>query len=965
MATQLDKRYIPLRLMSVESEGFSYFPRQEILIHEGITLLNGPNGSGKTTFLNLIRLIYGIKKFDNTTTLKSFFERENVNEIYILGRFDNTIHPVYGRRPFEPIGKHQDVVTVVCRLIDDYPNPNRDYLIFDGKFELEEHLRGALRWLEVGQYIRQLEEVGVSRALVNSFSLTQGNTEKLFELTPEALADYILQICGEQERIEDFQRIKVDLKRQKEEYHRLLLQKQQEEANARKIADRIQRCKAILTQKECIRDAQDNMLLAAYKEGKEKLDELHLEWDRLITELQTLDAEMYQLGATLEQLGRERDLCQKDLDQIRETNRTTQEQIFNLGNQILTLEDEFKDLLDFIQLYEHTPLLSLEHLEQEEASVETQYQNALLDLRQVERSKNELEKQIEKIERTKSNSYPPQVQQMIQVLEDKRVSFLLLAEHLEIVDSEWREAIEALLGEERFTVVVPEKQVVSVMRWAQQIKYPFWISPYATAKLKKHPSSVLAKVEILDDRVSAYLLKFESYMVANSMDEAWDWVKEGKQALLNTPSPYKVVNRGGRSIRVSGIYCGKRAYEAQLSQLKKEWDDVLICYKNQSDIVSDYSHQFATVKQTIEEQKNARLVPDKRGLSLVVQGKMTQTHEDLNEYKKIFENNREMELKLFEKLTKVSVSLSLTHRDKDTATNKRLESHEKKVETDINLSSQKEIVSQRFNNLSEEAQKLVHDSERMLNLGTIQEYENQIRVATKIIETHRKDLQGLDFIPEGEEERIAALERNHQIRQRMLNEHINEIREVESELRELEIRHGDAQEEYHAMVEEVLYKVKRSLESLAESKNILATLEISCQEDKWSIDYKIGFNGKTATSYRKKGGFSGGEKVIASLLLTFAAIKADGMLNFMILDEPFAHLDQDRIKMAGEFLRATGIQYIIAMPYSENMKLFIPWIDMLINVRPKKVDSLMAPPVTYGVINNEYIRANSLYKASS
>jgi len=88
---------------------------------------------------------------------------------------------------------------------------------------------------------------------------------------------------------------------------------------------------------------------------------------------------------------------------------------------------------------------------------------------------------------------------------------------------------------------------------------------------------------------------------------------------------------------------------------------------------------------------------------------------------------------------------------------------------------------------------------------------------------------------------------------------------------------------------------------------------------------------KELKSYRIKTGLSGGQKVIASLLLTFAAIRSDGSLSFMILDEPFAHLDQERINVAGDFLRQTGVQFFVAMPYTENVKLFMPWVDMQIN----------------------------------
>lgn len=138
---------------------------------------------------------------------------------------------------------------------------------------------------------------------------------------------------------------------------------------------------------------------------------------------------------------------------------------------------------------------------------------------------------------------------------------------------------------------------------------------------------------------------------------------------------------------------------------------------------------------------------------------------------------------------------------------------------------------------------------------------------------------------------------------------------------------------------------------MAARGNFEASLRaVYLEDERWKVDYRLGFNGKPAKSYRDKSALSGGQKVIASLLLTFAAIKADGVLSFMLLDEPFAHLDEERIALAGQFLSNSEAQIIIGMPYSENIKLMMPWMNMLLNFRPKKRNETVAPPITYGKI---------------
>lgn len=74
MLAQTKRRIAPIRLLSIESEGFSYFPRQEVIFHEKITAGVGENGSGKTTFNNMVRLLFGASKFDNGHSLRTFLK---------------------------------------------------------------------------------------------------------------------------------------------------------------------------------------------------------------------------------------------------------------------------------------------------------------------------------------------------------------------------------------------------------------------------------------------------------------------------------------------------------------------------------------------------------------------------------------------------------------------------------------------------------------------------------------------------------------------------------------------------------------------------------------------------------------------------------------------------------------------------------------------------------------------------
>jgi hypothetical protein len=117
---------------------------------------------------------------------------------------------------------------------------------------------------------------------------------------------------------------------------------------------------------------------------------------------------------------------------------------------------------------------------------------------------------------------------------------------------------------------------------------------------------------MLDKRIAGYLAKFQNYMLASTMEEAWDWVRKGKQALLCDPHPYKVVDRGGKWIAARGLYCGKLAYEAQLKDAEYQLAHVLPLHEEAHGQVEGAKQQLAQAEHQLQVQHQVRLLPEKR-----------------------------------------------------------------------------------------------------------------------------------------------------------------------------------------------------------------------------------------------------------------------------------------------------------------------------------------------------------------
>lgn len=948
MRKTTDRRYLPIRFVSLETEGFSFFPRQEVQLHANINGLIGLNGAGKTTFLNMIRVLIGSRKYDNNQSLHTFFERDDVHEIYIVARFDNKIHPVYGRRPFEAIGKREDIVSVVCRIKRD--PLKRDYLIFDGYFDLENDLKSYIRWVSVDQYARQMQAVGLTRSLINACSLSQGNTEELMKKTEEELADYILQICGEQERIDRFNEIKEEIKQHQEQYHHMNVLKKQEELSLKEIEYNLSLCKQIVEQQSQLIQLQHELPLAEYAKIDKELSQRTEAMSAIHDQLQEINHTVIQYEQSLSNCQNEMKLAEAEAARLTQDLQTLNERKTNVAVTLHDVQREVTQLHEFIEKYHLIPLRDMAVLHQEKKIQEKSYQGLLAQSKIYQDQRLELETKISKMEKSRKTEYPATVIQMKKWLEDQNIDYLLVADCIEIIDEPWREAIEAMLGNERFTLTVPTEHLVLVMEAAQKSRYPYWISPFKPAVLSLSKEAVLNKVKITDERVIGYLERFKRVMVSENMTDAWTWVKKGFSALLHKPFPYQVVERGGRSIRVKELCCGKQAYEAQLLEYRRQLEHLIPLVSQAELLEQEAKNTLQELTETIQIQIQVHQLDTKRNdlkNASERQDQLTQSlaehNIEIQEYSNRLLEESKRQSALNGEASSYHAYLQQYQENRNHLNTKfaTLEQEKKDIESQI-IDAKK--------TLSEEQLNLILQPDFLASLGDSKHYKHQIDFKKSHIESLRKSITP-GVIQPGEEIATLKLTQSYEKHRILLNQHLDEIEKIRNDLNDLEVKRAQAKEEYRTMVDEVFQKVRQSLESMAKKGNFEASLRAVYMEDeRWKVDYRLGFNGKPAKSYRDKSAISGGQRVIASLLLTFAAIKADGVLSFMLLDEPFAHLDEERIGLAGDFLSSTDAQFFIGMPYSENIKLLMPWINTLLNFRPKANDNPVAPPITYGEV---------------
>src|SRR6266508_1290970 len=182
------------------------------LLTDGINVATGPNGSGKTCFLDGIKVLLGITSFAlGRSSTKYIFDGGPggvpAERALLKGTFANPLLPERGERMFAAVPGCEDVprVSVVCLVTTQ----GRRYRVLPGRmrwgFErpLDDDLDSFMEanpssdWVGPRRYEELLERVGVTRALREVLAIPQGAIDRIVEERPTGLLKNLLELTGE------------------------------------------------------------------------------------------------------------------------------------------------------------------------------------------------------------------------------------------------------------------------------------------------------------------------------------------------------------------------------------------------------------------------------------------------------------------------------------------------------------------------------------------------------------------------------------------------------------------------------------------------------------------------------------------------------------------------------------------------------------------------------------------------
>src|SRR5215211_6852011 len=189
------------------------------LLIDGINVATGPNGSGKTCFLDGIKLLLGVTSFaPGRSSHRYIFDGgpggAPAERAFLRATFSNPVLAGRGERLFAAAGERvadADRVSVICLVTAD----SRRYLVLPGLhrwgFErpLAEDLEAFLEanpeadWLGPGRYDELLDRTGITRSLREVLALPQGAIDRTMDEQPAGLLAKLLELTGERALLDE------------------------------------------------------------------------------------------------------------------------------------------------------------------------------------------------------------------------------------------------------------------------------------------------------------------------------------------------------------------------------------------------------------------------------------------------------------------------------------------------------------------------------------------------------------------------------------------------------------------------------------------------------------------------------------------------------------------------------------------------------------------------------------------
>lgn len=914
---------------SLELVHWDFWQRFSLPLDTQIITIVGPNGSGKTTLLDALRTLLGLD-CSGKRDYKRYVRRSNESFAWLRAVVDNR-RIANQRHPFFPI--MEDEVTLACRIRKQGGDWQRQYLIVPGNIAIEDLEKNA-EWLGVKDYKRRL---GLSAAIAEVLALEQGDTDKLCEYSPKALLDLVFQVFGDKQILEAYTEAKTQQRETERELQAMDVQLTALDNQVEKYTSRVNRYRE-----------WENLQREQRALETETLPRL-----RLIELRDSISGAQNQLRGQRRQL---RDRVQ-DAEQTRQLHSAQEAALTAAEQQENRANAEYKAASErFAQLREQQIKTQavlderekLRRLCQSEASQDTaklaeelgqaRQQLATLEaeMRNLRERRAECTSLIAALRSGKAPS-PGFVNQVRAALDEANIAHRLLPDIIEIADTGWQSALEAVLAPYRHLILLRrEADKIAAWQIGERLNYRHFISS-DQAEVPTALAGSLLEVVSFSSLPPAWLANLLNRIqrvahIAQGRDlpAAQDWI---------TRDGYQRERRGGRHIGIAkqDYQFGESAKSARLEAAANE-ESVL----NQQ--LNRLEQQSLTLRQKV--QHNDGLL---KGINAA---QMLEIRADEFSYaeQKLATLHSEVQT-AGQQLASADSAKTSTNEARHAAdkqlgkTLQQLTDLNKKI-TDLqeNLRNPREEQIKRIQLFRQDRAKRPQHWFNKIEQETLkQRYGDATHVRFRINELVNR------FNSEQWETDDAVI--------LLLAKFQNEFTTMQKENDQRRADNQRAQSltdgargEYINVLRATVRQYLKNIRHLGELAGIVVHGELPPLENddlalaQAGLEVNFNFDSKGMMGMND-GEASGGQQVMKSLILLIGLMMdEDQSSGFVFIDEPFAHLDIFNIDRVSAFLKATRAQYLITSPITHNVNVYDP-SQLTLVTHKKRPGDAWAPPV--------------------
>lgn len=909
-----------IRQLQVYHWGFLLADPIELQL-DGVNVCVGPNGSGKTSVLDAIKLMLGVAPEDLKETPAKYIFNGGGNpslragRAYVKAIFNNPPRDGGRRaRVFAEYGRgceRSPEVTAVCWIAKQH----RRYALLPGAISwgetggsIEDELKAlhdavGQSWMKPTEWSDLLAAVGVTKALLQVVSIKQGETDQAISGSREKLLRRVLELTGKQDTLDEFTRAKEELALARAAHQQALelYRLQERESKAlRKLAERHQEYLDMEARRRTL--VEFELPAASYREKEQQLAEARRNAETRQEVAAKARARLEELAYDLPDHEQQAQALAHELEQALAREDAAQNRFGAAAAEEARARDNHQQLRE--QLESGRALLGANPSPDDAERARRDTEQATRALEEARGEQEQLARELEEL-RAGRSPRPPGLEAFRSLLAGQGIESALLADLLEV---EHETAAEAVLGDGVWSLVVVDDRYEQALSLAEDQGHRLPIVCAGSGA----PRGVFAGASGLEDAL-AYLGELDRPLGDRPGQVSEHGRVRGKHwGAFRAPARPAL----GEQARQQAIV----RIEARLAELERE---LPLLAQRAETLRTQAETVAAAVRAAIllpaaEErlhQAEAELTEAKRELGELT-GSSAQLAEELGRVKSVLEQ-------LTREHGEVEAGLPRQEGDAQSATRRV-------GELEIELATAP---------LTPEQAALKGERSR-------EQLEGERRVLEEQLERFSEEEQSPAIVAE-----VAEQEERLQRAQEMVagkRELLDRVDEVARE----------AKRRYDGHVRQTIDRLNASFREICERAGMKGELELRpslTSEEEFALEARVALNRGDAMISYLDSAHSGGERAKISVLLLLAAMSSEGAADLLVMDEHTAHLDSNNIDVLGGLMRALRghVQFILATPANAEA-LRLDWADHELVFFKREEGDHYAPPIQILTREPEY-----------